>query len=173
MTYAARQAEPRESPILHAAIALARKIHALGDEIEQARRVPAPIVDAMKQAGIFGMAMPHAWGGPELDPLTQFRVLEALAMADGSVGWCAMINCDGGYITSFMDQEVARAMVPQRLPHRQDRHCACPAAIASADASHSPAAVSIASGSGWVASSQRTERRWWMPTVCRRPGSVS
>jgi hypothetical protein len=24
--------------------------------------------------------------------------IEALAMADGSVGWCAMIGCDGGYI---------------------------------------------------------------------------
>jgi indole-3-acetate monooxygenase len=112
MTCAAGQAAPDESAILHAAIALAGKIHAAGDEIELARRVPATIVDAMKQAGIFGMAMPHAWGGPELDPLTQFRVLETLAMADGSVGWCAMINCDGGYITAFLDQEVARAMYP-------------------------------------------------------------
>jgi hypothetical protein len=60
----------------------------------------------MKDAGIFGM--PCAWGGP--DPLTQFRVLEALAMADGSVGWCAMINCDSGYVTAFLDQDVGRAM---------------------------------------------------------------
>jgi alkylation response protein AidB-like acyl-CoA dehydrogenase len=66
----------------------------------------------MKDAGIFGMPMPRAWGGPELDPLTQFRVLEALAMADGSVGWCAMINCDGGYITAFLHDEVGRAMYP-------------------------------------------------------------
>jgi alkylation response protein AidB-like acyl-CoA dehydrogenase len=56
------------------------------------------------------MAMPQAWGGPELDPLTQFRVIEALAMEDGSVGWCAMINCDGGYISAFLDQDVGRAM---------------------------------------------------------------
>jgi alkylation response protein AidB-like acyl-CoA dehydrogenase len=33
-------------------------------------------------------------------------------MADGSVGWCAMINCDGGYITAFLDQDVARGMYP-------------------------------------------------------------
>jgi alkylation response protein AidB-like acyl-CoA dehydrogenase len=69
-------------------------------------------VDALKKAGIFGMTMPRAWGGPELDPLTQFRVLEALALADGSVSWCAMINCDGGYITAFLNQKVARAMYP-------------------------------------------------------------
>ena len=81
-------------------------------EIEQARRISPSIVGAMKNAGVFGMPMPRAWGGPELDPLTQFRVLEALSMADGSVGWCAMINCDGGYITAFLDQDVARVMYP-------------------------------------------------------------
>jgi alkylation response protein AidB-like acyl-CoA dehydrogenase len=112
MTYAAGQAEPADTPILHAAIALSAKIRASGEEIEQARRIPMPIVEALKDAGVFGMAMPHAWGGPELDPLTQFRVIEALAMADGSVGWCAMINCDGGYVTAFLNQEVARTMYP-------------------------------------------------------------
>jgi indole-3-acetate monooxygenase len=112
MTYAAGQAERNESAILHAAIAMAPQIRASVEEIEQARRLPTSIVNAMKDAGIFGMTMPHEWGGPELDPLTQFRVLEALAMADGSVGWCAMINCDGGYITAFLDQDVARIMYP-------------------------------------------------------------
>jgi hypothetical protein len=28
-------------------------------------------------------------------------------MADGSVGWCAMINCDGGYFTAFLEWEAA------------------------------------------------------------------
>ena len=59
---------------------------------------------------MFGMAMPRVWGGPELDLLTQFRVIEALAMADASVGWCAMIGCDGGYVSAFLDQDVARDM---------------------------------------------------------------
>ena len=49
----------------------------------------------MKEGGVFGMAMPGAWGGPELDPLTQIRVIGALAMADGSVGRRA-IRCDSG-----------------------------------------------------------------------------
>ena len=68
MTHAAGHAEPNESPILHAAIALAPKIAASGEEIEQGRRIPASIVKALKSAGVFGMAMPRAWGGPELDP---------------------------------------------------------------------------------------------------------
>jgi indole-3-acetate monooxygenase len=112
VTYAAGQAEADDHPILHAAIAFAPQIRAAAEEIERARRLPKSIVDALKEAGIFGMPMPRVWGGPELDPLTQFRVLETLAIADGSVGWCAMINCDGGYITAFLDQDVGRAMYP-------------------------------------------------------------
>jgi hypothetical protein len=50
-----------------------------------------------------------------LDPLTQIRVIEALAMADGSVGWCAMIGCDSGYVSTFLDQDVAREMYSDLL----------------------------------------------------------
>ncbi|HJY49067.1 MAG TPA: acyl-CoA dehydrogenase family protein, partial [Stellaceae bacterium] len=111
-THAAGVANADDSPILHAAIGLAEQIRGASGEIEQGRRLPPGIAAAMKDAGVFGMAMPREWGGPELDPLTQFRVIEALAMAEGSVGWCAMIGCDGGYITAFLDQDVARTMYP-------------------------------------------------------------
>ncbi|HEY4041052.1 MAG TPA: acyl-CoA dehydrogenase family protein [Rhodopila sp.] len=115
MTHVGAEAGPDDSPILHAAIALAPQIRAAANEIEQGRRIPPAIASAMKNAGIFGMVMPRAWGGPELDPLTQFRVIEALAIADGSVGWCAMIGCDSGYLTAFLDQDVARSMYPDIL----------------------------------------------------------
>jgi indole-3-acetate monooxygenase len=115
MTYFACEARTEDSPVLHAAIGLAKDIRGAGDEIEMGRRIPHSIAAAIKEAGVFGMAMPCAWGGPELDPLTQIRVIEALAMADGSVGWCAMIGCDGGYITAFLDQDVAREMYPDLL----------------------------------------------------------
>ena len=114
-THAAGRATADDSPILHAAIGLADQIRAASEEIERGRRLPPSIATAMKEAGVFGMAMPRAWGGPELDPLTQFRVIEALAMAEGSVGWCAMIGSDDGYITAFLDQAVARAMYPDIL----------------------------------------------------------
>jgi indole-3-acetate monooxygenase len=115
MKHAAGTASADDPPILHAAIGLAEQIRAVSDEIETGRQIPQSIAAAMKEAGVFGMAMPGAWGGPELDPLTQIRVIEALALADGSVGWCAMIGCDGGYVTSFLDQDVARAMYPDLL----------------------------------------------------------
>jgi len=114
-THTAGRATAEDSPVLHAAIGLAEQIRAASDEIERGRRIPPGIVAALKDAGVFGMPMPRVWGGPELDPLMQFRVIEALAMADGSVGWCAMIGCDGGYITAFLDQEIARTMYPDPL----------------------------------------------------------
>ena len=114
-TQPAGQATAGDSPVLRAAIGLAEQIRAASAEIERGRRLPAGIAAAMKDAGVFGMAMPRAWGGLEVDPLTQFRVIEALAMADGSVGWCAMIGCDGGYMTAFLDQDVGRAMYPDLL----------------------------------------------------------
>ena len=69
-THAVAVARPNDSPILHAAIALAPQIRAMSDEIERGRRLPPAISEAMKKVGIFGMAMPRSWGGPELDPLT-------------------------------------------------------------------------------------------------------
>jgi alkylation response protein AidB-like acyl-CoA dehydrogenase len=108
----AGQAFAEDAPVLHAAIELRPKIQAAGDEMERIRRIPPEIADAMKGAGVFGMVLPRSWGAPELDPLTQLRVIEALAMAEGSAGWCAMIGCDSGYITAFLDENVAREMYP-------------------------------------------------------------
>lgn len=98
--------------ILSAAVALTPMIHACREEIERGRRLPLPLVDALKQAGVFRMTMPRAWGGAELDPLSQLRIVEALAAADASVGWCVMIGCDSGYLSGFLDQQVAREMYP-------------------------------------------------------------
>ena len=96
--------------IVEAALALGPQIRAAAGEIEEGRRLPMPIVQAMKGAGVFRMTMPRAWGCPEADPLTQVRVIEALSLADGSVGWCAMIGSDGGYFSAYLDQAVGREM---------------------------------------------------------------
>ena len=89
---------------------LGPKIRAMADEIEQCRRLPLQLVREMQRAGVFRMAMPRAWGGPELDFLAQIRVIEELSIPDASVGWCAMIGVDGGYMTAYIDQAVAREM---------------------------------------------------------------
>ena len=100
----------RSTRTLDAVRELAPKIRAASDEIEQGRRLPLRIVEQMQRAGVFRMAMPRAWGGPELNLLSQLRVIEALSIADASAGWCAMIGVDGGYVTAYIDQAVAREM---------------------------------------------------------------
>ena len=104
------QSENDGEQILQAARDLGPKIRAASDEIEQGRRLPMHLVQEMKRAGLFRMAMPKAWGGPELDFLSQVRVIEALSAADASVGWCTMIGIDGGYMTAYIDQTAARDM---------------------------------------------------------------
>jgi len=100
------------STTLEAARALGPTIRAAAQAIEQGRRLPMPLVREMQRAGMFRMAMPRAWGGPELDFLSQTRVIEELSIADASAGWCTMIGVDGGYMTAYIDQAVAREMYP-------------------------------------------------------------
>jgi alkylation response protein AidB-like acyl-CoA dehydrogenase len=53
------------------------------DEGERRRRLTPRAVDTLRSAGAFRMARPRAWGGPEVDPLTQVEVFETLAQATG------------------------------------------------------------------------------------------
>jgi indole-3-acetate monooxygenase len=104
--------DSEESAILtlDAARELGPTIRTAADEIEQGRRLPTQLVREMQRAGMFRMAMPRSWGGPELDILTQMRVIEELSAVDASAGWCVMIGVDGGYMTAYIDQAVAREM---------------------------------------------------------------
>jgi alkylation response protein AidB-like acyl-CoA dehydrogenase len=82
-------------------------------EIDEARRLPADIVDSLKKAGAFRMNMPASWGGPELTSVQQIKVIEEYAHGDAAVAWCVMIGCDGGLYTSWLDDAVGREMYPR------------------------------------------------------------
>jgi len=80
------------------------------DQMETERRMPMPLVRAMMEAGVFRMAVPRAYGGGELDPITQVRVVEELSRMEGSVGWLAMIGAAGGPMAAFLDPSVAERL---------------------------------------------------------------
>ena len=69
MTHATGEAAADDPPVLHAAIELAEQIREAGNEIERGRRLPPGIAAAMKEAGVFGMAMPRVWGRPGAGPV--------------------------------------------------------------------------------------------------------
>lgn len=79
---------------------------------EGERRLTPRAVETLRSTGVFRMAMPRSWGGPELDIRTQIEVVEQLARGDGSAGWCGMIGSDGGYYTAALEDHVARALYP-------------------------------------------------------------
>src|SRR5207342_1965264 len=90
--------------------ALAPEIQSRGDEIAALRRLPPDLVLKLKTAGAFRMAMPMAWGGPEMTPREQCAVYETLGAADASVAWCVKIGSDGGYFVGFLEETAARAL---------------------------------------------------------------
>lgn len=96
--------------VMVAAKALEPQIRAVADTMETERRLPPSLVQAMKEAGIFRMAVTQAYGGLEFTPAAQVQVVEELSRIDGSVGWCAMIGGAAGYLGGFLAPAVARRL---------------------------------------------------------------
>ncbi len=103
-------ATPSSSDMLAAARSLEPLVREMRDRMEAERRMPEPLVRAIKDAGIFRMAVPRAYGGGEFDPMAQVRVVEELARMEGSVGWLAMIAIAGGPAAAFLDPPVAQRL---------------------------------------------------------------
>jgi alkylation response protein AidB-like acyl-CoA dehydrogenase len=99
--------------ILANAQRIAPRLREHAAEVEAARRLTPPVVDALRGTGVFRMTMPRAWGGPEVDLLTQLQILETLSRADASAGWCAMIGSDSGYYAAFLSETEARGLYPE------------------------------------------------------------
>ena len=94
-----------------AAKSLRPQIVAARDEIEESRRLPQSIIDRMDEAGLFRMYVPTSLGGPEIDPLSAFRAVEQLSIADGSVGWCCLIAGSISLYMAWMDAATAQEIV--------------------------------------------------------------
>jgi alkylation response protein AidB-like acyl-CoA dehydrogenase len=98
--------------IISAVRALAPEIQSRGDEIAALRRLPIDLVQKLKAAGSFRMAMPAAWGGPEMTPREQCEVYEILGAADASVAWCVKIGSDSGFFAAQLEEHAARELFP-------------------------------------------------------------
>lgn len=96
--------------IVTATQALAPLIQESLATMEAERRLPVNVVEALRALGAFRLAVPRTYGGLELDPMTQVRVVEELSRLDGSVGWCAMISSAGSFSGAFLTPEVAQRL---------------------------------------------------------------
>ncbi len=83
-----RAARPESTDPVAAARALVPLIAAAAPRIEAACELPADVVTALHDAAMFRLLLPRWLEGAELDPPTYLRVLETVAQADASTGWC-------------------------------------------------------------------------------------
>jgi alkylation response protein AidB-like acyl-CoA dehydrogenase len=98
--------------IIDNARALGPAIEAAADAIARERRLPHDLVESMRRAGIFRIAFPRTWGGPEMDILQQCELMEILAYHDASAAWVAMICSDSGHYAARVEESVARELYP-------------------------------------------------------------
>ena len=97
--------------------ALLPRIRERREEIESARQLPRDLVDELIATGIFSMGVPRVFGGGEASPADMLRVIELIAAADGSTGWCAGIGIMNNMTGGFMPEEGAREVfVDPSLP---------------------------------------------------------
>jgi alkylation response protein AidB-like acyl-CoA dehydrogenase len=79
-------------------------------ETEREKRLPIPVAGALCEAGFFRMLRPLSRGGLGMDPVTEFRVAEALARVDSAAAWnvqiCNASELFGGWFGDVASEEV-------------------------------------------------------------------
>jgi len=96
--------------LVEAAEGLQELVEAHADKGEQGRRLPKRLVQALRDAQLFRMCVPAAYGGPEADPITMVSAIEKIAIADGAAGWCTMIASTTSSMSLFLEPEIARSI---------------------------------------------------------------
>jgi alkylation response protein AidB-like acyl-CoA dehydrogenase len=95
---------------LDIARALAPRIRARAAEIEVARQLPPDLVLDIARAGLFKVAISEAEGGLGADILTTLQVIEEVARADGSTGWCVAMGINTFRQSAQFAPEVRRKL---------------------------------------------------------------
>ncbi|WP_158937625.1 acyl-CoA dehydrogenase family protein [Burkholderia sp. S171] len=71
------------------------------DEFDQLSHVPRDMIATMKRARIFRASTPKCFGGDALAPADFLRVLERIAVADGSTAWVAAFGSANVYLAAL------------------------------------------------------------------------
>src|SRR5262249_52919004 len=80
---------------------------------DKAGRLADRVISALHEERLYGMWVPRALGGAELDPLESLQVIENMAYADPSAGWVLMaaalaIGTGGAYLEDSAVKELFR-----------------------------------------------------------------
>lgn len=93
---------------LAAARTVGGAVRAAALQAERDRELPPDLVSALAGAGLLRMAVPAAYGGPEVAPLDQMAAIEEVSYADGAAGWCVAISTTTSSLSWFLDPSWAQ-----------------------------------------------------------------
>ncbi|MDE2746856.1 MAG: acyl-CoA dehydrogenase family protein [Chloroflexota bacterium] len=108
--------EYESHPLVEAARELEPSIRACADEIERLGNVPAELIDAVTDRGLFRMNIPARSYGEQAHPLVVFHAIEALAHADASTAWVVMIASEVSLLAAWLPNAVLSQMIGGEEP---------------------------------------------------------
>lgn len=79
-------------------------------EIERLRRLPDDLVQALVGCGALRLAVPSAYGGPEVTAGRLLAAIETTSYHDGATGWCTMIANTTALASYRLPEEHAHAV---------------------------------------------------------------
>lgn len=77
---------------------------------ERERQLAPEVVEALRDAGLFRVWTPRAYGGLEMDPIPSYRLFEQLGRIDGSAGWVVSNCAFGSFIAMVLPDEGAKEL---------------------------------------------------------------
>lgn len=82
-------------------------LRSAASQIDETAELPAAVLDAMFDAGLFKLLLPRRFGGAELKPSDFVQCVEAIAMGDASAAWCMNQGSGCSMAAAYMDPDVA------------------------------------------------------------------
>jgi alkylation response protein AidB-like acyl-CoA dehydrogenase len=104
-----RTAEPSFDELKRTVNSLLPLVEAEADESERLYHQTDRLVDEFRRAGLYRLLVPKSLGGLELPYVEAMQLVERVAWADGSAGWCMMVEgVMGASAGSFLPDAGAR-----------------------------------------------------------------
>jgi alkylation response protein AidB-like acyl-CoA dehydrogenase len=89
-------------PVLSRAREIAELARGMADDIDSARRLPAELVEVLRDSGLLRAGAPVEVGALELPAGTALRCAEEVARGDASAGWCVSIGITSTLLVAYL-----------------------------------------------------------------------
>lgn len=71
-------------------------------------RLAPPVVDALRESGLFGALVPRDLGGIEAEPQWFLDTVRTLATGDAAAAWIVAVCGTGGMLAAYLEPDAAR-----------------------------------------------------------------